>query len=51
MGNIQVHRYAPGDGGDWAGWIEDEERTWILFVHEDGSVMAFLNRDETGAVV
>lgn len=51
MVNIIVKRYAPDEGGDWAGWIEDEDRTWIVFVNRDGSVMAFLNRDADGAVI
>lgn len=54
MVNIVVGRYsAEGrDSHGYAGWIEPEDRTWILFVGTDGHVEAFLDRDpETGAVL
>lgn len=53
MYNIRVGRYAePKNVGGWAGWIEPEDRTWIMFVRSDGTVCAYLNRDPaTGAVI
>lgn len=54
MQNIKVGRY--GDEGrtshGYAGWIEPEDNSWIMFVGVDGHVEMFLDRDpETGAVV
>lgn len=52
MGNIRVGRYAPEKVGEWAGWIEPEDHSWIMFVQKDGCVRVFLNRDPTtGAVI
>ena len=50
MGNITVGRYDhPAEVG-YQGWIEPDDRGWIMFVSNDGSPVAFLNRDpETGA--
>lgn len=49
MPNIEVHRYAERPAG-WAGWLEPADRSWIMFIHEDGSVWACMNRDPvTGA--
>lgn len=50
MGNIHVHRYAPG--GDYQGWIEPDDKSWIAFIDRDGRPTFFLHRDpETGAVI
>lgn len=53
MCNIRVSRYDdPAAAGGWAGWIEPEDRSWIVFVHSDGTVRAYLRRDPaTGAVI
>lgn len=55
MQNIVVGRYETGSdkGHEWAGWIEPEDLSWIMFVGDDPSnVAVFLNRDpETGAVL
>lgn len=59
MQNIHVGRYSkeaiggvPGAGVDWQGWVEPDDRTWIVFVRSDGSPIVFLNRDpQTGAVL
>ena len=53
MCNIRVGRYTePKKEGGWAGWIEPEDLSWIMFVHVDGSVRVYLNRDPTtGAVI
>jgi len=51
MKDIHVGRYDnPADIG-WQGWIEPDDRTWIMFVADDGTPVVFLDRDpETGAV-
>lgn len=36
---------------EWAGWIEDTQRTWIAFIDVQGKPQFFLHRDETGAVL
>ena len=38
-------------GGEWQGWMEDEEKTWIIFIRRDGSSVTYLHRDETGALL
>jgi len=60
MCNISVHRYPDGTGKvepdgsitrEWDGWVEPDDKTWIVFVNVDGSVKAYLDRDPvTGAV-
>lgn len=66
MQAIHVHRYPkateaergtwPPDVADvsdhWQGWVEPDDRSWILFVAVDGTVTMFDHRDPvTGAVV
>lgn len=59
MQNIIVGRYskqstdgAPGLGAEWQGWIEPEDKSWIMFIDSDGKPWVFLNRDpETGAIL
>ena len=60
MCNITVGRYQSGpvtpDVSDvtesWQGWIEPDDRSWIMFIAADGSPVVFLHRDqETGAVL
>jgi hypothetical protein len=49
MQNIKVGRYAKP--ADYIGWIEPEDMSWIVFVKDDHSVEAYLDRDpETGAI-
>ena len=52
MQNIKVGRYsAPEILRFWQGWIEPEDKSWIMFVADDGSPTVFLNRDPvTGGV-
>jgi hypothetical protein len=61
MQNITVGRYSPNSGNvepdgslhrEWAGWIEPEDRSWIMFVRVDGTPLVFLDRDPvTGGVI
>jgi hypothetical protein len=59
--NITVGRYTPSPDPlpegvhdvceTWQGWIEPDDRTWIMFVAADGSPTVFLDRDPvTGTV-
>ena len=52
MQDIKVGRYDhPSAQEHWQGWIEPEDRSWIIFVAANGELIGFLNRDpETGAV-
>lgn len=50
MQNIVVGRYHAPDG--FIGWIEPEDRTWIMFIGDDHAPLVFLDRDPaTGAVL
>jgi hypothetical protein len=50
LGNITVGRYESKDTG-YQGWIEPDDKSWIMFVCDDGQPVAFLDRDPaTGAV-
>lgn len=51
MRNITVGRYKDPKSVGWAGWIEPEDKDWILFVGLDGRACAFLHRDEHGAIL
>lgn len=53
MGNIKVGRYASPDTQKyWQGWIEPEDRSWIMFINASGEPVVYLNRDpHTGAVL
>ena len=56
MPSIKVGRYdttREPTGHNWAGWIEPEDKSWIVFVGEDHTTLAvFLDRDpDTGAVL
>jgi hypothetical protein len=59
MQNIHVGRYskesidgAPGVGNFWQGWVEPDDKSWIVFIDIDGHPVVFLNRDpKTGAVL
>lgn len=55
MPRIDVRRYGSGTtdsaGVNWKGTIEPEDLSWIVFVRNDGAVMAFNRGSSTGAVV
>jgi hypothetical protein len=44
VGNIEVHRYEP-QTSCWVGYIQPDDLSWIVFVNEDGSVWACMDRD------
>lgn len=44
MVNIEVHRYEP-QTTCWQGYIQPETQEWIVFVNDDGSVWACMDRD------
>ncbi len=51
MGNVVVGRYTDSASVGYQGWIEPDDRSWIMFIREDGSPQVFLDRDpDTGAV-
>ncbi len=63
MGNIKVGRYSPGSKATdsegnwvplsnfWQGWVEPEDKSWIMFIDAAGKPTVFLDRDPvTGAV-
>ncbi len=41
---------APPVGARWAGWIEPEDKSWILFIGADGKPSFFPCREGSGAV-
>jgi hypothetical protein len=51
MKNIAVHRYSDPAQVGWLGWIEPEDKSWIMFIPLEGEPVLFSSRDpETGAV-
>jgi hypothetical protein len=51
VGNITVGRYDDPASTGWQGWIEPDDRSWIMFVANDGHPVAFLNRAPDGTVL
>jgi len=51
MQNITIGRYDHPESVGFSGWVEPEDRSWILFIKDDGSALFFPERDETGAVI
>lgn len=54
MKNIKIGRYSDQSSAShgWAGWIEPDDLSWILFVGVDGHAEFYGERDrETGAVL
>jgi hypothetical protein len=50
MQNIEVERYDEGVHG-WLGNIQPEDRSWIIFVNDEGRPVFYPHRDEDGGVV
>lgn len=51
MPNLTIGRYTHPETHGWAGWIEPDNRDWIVFVGANGTVEAYLDRDEQGAIL
>ena len=52
MFNIRIGRYDdPSKTGGWAGSVEPDDKSWILFLAEDGGVQFYADRDEDGGVI
>jgi hypothetical protein len=51
MGNITVGRYDDPASVGFQGYVEPDDRSWIMFVSTDGTPVAFLNRAPDGAVL
>lgn len=52
MKNVKIKRYASPMAHGWAGWIEPDDRNWIVFVGVNGLPMIYMHRDpETGAIL
>lgn len=54
--NIIVGHYGKDEaktdiGEGYDGWVEPEDRSWILFWDTDGKPELFTMRDENGAVI
>jgi hypothetical protein len=51
MDNVKVGRYDHPDSVGWLGWIEPEDKSWIMFIGLDHRPVVYLDHDpETGAV-
>lgn len=52
MGNITVGRYKHESvTRDYQGWLEPDDKSWIMFIRSDGVPEVYLDRDPiTGAV-
>jgi len=55
MSSITVGRYAEGEavtaeGEGWSGWVEPEDRTWILFLDNRNRPHLYRRDPATGAV-
>jgi hypothetical protein len=48
--NVVVGRYDHPEAVGFLGWVEPEDRSWVVFVALDGKPVLFAERDSTGAV-
>jgi hypothetical protein len=54
MQNIHVRRYETPNQVHYQGWIEPEDRSWILFIEKDGTPQLYLEvevEEEEGKTV
>ena len=53
MPNIKIGRYDhPSVTVDYAGWIEPDDRSWIIFLGADGApAIYYAERDASGGVI
>ncbi len=50
MQNIEVVRYDEGVHG-FQGYIEPEDRSWIIFIDDEDHLVMWFNREPDGAVI
>jgi len=52
MKNITIGRYSNPENVGWLGWLEPDDRSWIVFVALDGTPTFYGKRDpDSGAVL
>ncbi len=51
MQDISVKRYKHPKRHGWAGWMEPQDKSWIVFVGTDGRPIIFLNRDPVSGCI
>ena len=51
MDNIKVNRYNNPEQVGYRGWIEPEDKSWIVFIPLSGKPSLFAARTKTGAVI
>ncbi len=57
MTNITVGRYGDKEakdeaGNGYVGWVEPEDKSWVVFIDTDNNPTVFTKRDlETGAIL
>lgn len=49
QGELPAQAHDPAD--TWDGWIEPDDKSWIMFIATDGSPTIWLHRDENGGVI
>lgn len=47
LANVVVGRYADPQAVGYLGWMEPEDRSWVIFVGLDNKPVVFLDRDQT----
>lgn len=51
MQNITVGRYQhPTTRQYWQGWIEPEDRSWIMFIDANGAPTVYLDHEDDGGI-
>ncbi len=52
MHDIKVERYRNPDEIGYSGCIQDEDRSWIIFLNEEGTpTLYWPSRDKNGGVI
>ena len=50
MSNIRVKRYSNPEATGYQGYVEDQDKQWVLFISTEGHVLMYDQREEDGAV-
>jgi hypothetical protein len=51
MNEIKIHRYdGEGGAGGFAGYVEPSDKSWILFIGNDGAPLFYPHRNPDGGV-